>query len=98
MNQGVGREAIHADLRIDELRALTPLREIATEAQTKEAHLSSPDRGARLAASSLDQLTPEANQVQILISDGLSAEAVRHNAPDLIPANDHTPAEAERKA
>jgi ethanolamine ammonia-lyase large subunit len=86
MNQGVGREAIHAELSLDELRKLTPLREITTEAATKEAHLSSPDRGARLSASSVSQLTPEANQVQILISDGLSAEAVHHNAPDLIPA------------
>jgi ethanolamine ammonia-lyase large subunit len=49
MNQGVGREAIHAELDLAELR-------------------------------------PENQQVQIVVSDGLSAEAVHHNLPDLLPA------------
>src|SRR5262249_2161079 len=57
-----------------------------TAAASKEAHLNSPDRGARLAPASVAQLWPERNQVQVVISDGLSAEAVHHNAPDLLPA------------
>jgi ethanolamine ammonia-lyase large subunit len=85
MNQGVGREAIHAELRVDELRRVAPFRLVLTEASSKEAHLASPDRGARLAAHSLAELAPEHTQVQILVSDGLSAEAVHHNVGDLLP-------------
>jgi ethanolamine ammonia-lyase large subunit len=85
LNQGVGREAIHAELRVEELCRVAPFRLIETEAASKEAHLASPDRGARLAASSLAALGPEGRQVQILVSDGLSAEAVHENIKDLLP-------------
>ena len=85
MNQGVGREAIHAELRIDDLQRIMPFRVIATAAATKHAHLGSPDLGARLSAQSQEWLTPERRQVQIVVSDGLSAEAVHHNMRDLLP-------------
>jgi ethanolamine ammonia-lyase large subunit len=84
-NQGVGREAIHAELRVEELQQLAPFRIVETEAATKDEHLSSPDRGARLSARSLTALVPEHSQVQIVVSDGLSAEAVHHNLPELLP-------------
>ena len=45
LNQGVGREAIHAELRIDDLQRIAPFRVITTEASSKEAHLGSPDLG-----------------------------------------------------
>ncbi len=85
LNQAIGREAIQADLRIEELQHLAPFRVIETAAPTKEAHLDAPDLGARLGEGSAALLTPEPNQVQVLVSDGLSAEAVHHNAPDLLP-------------
>ncbi len=85
MNQAIGREAIHAGLRLDELQKITSFRLVETEATDREAHLNSPDLGARLTLPSLDQLVPEPNQVQILVSDGLSAEAVHHNTPKLLP-------------
>jgi ethanolamine ammonia-lyase large subunit len=85
MNQGVGREAIHAELRIDDLQRIAPFRVVATEATTKEAHLGSPDLGARLSAQSREWLAPEHRQVQLVVSDGLSAEAVHHNMNDLLP-------------
>jgi ethanolamine ammonia-lyase large subunit len=85
MNQGVGRAAIHAELRIEDLQRIVPFRVIETEARTREAHLSSPDLGARLAPQSLAWLAPERRPVQILVSDGLSAEAVHHNVKDLLP-------------
>jgi ethanolamine ammonia-lyase large subunit len=85
MNQGVGREAIRAELRLDELQKITPLRVIQTAATSKEAHLNSPDLGARLSPESKRSLVPESVPVQILISDGLSAEAVHHNMNDLLP-------------
>ncbi len=85
MNQGVGREAIHAELRIDDLERIAPFRTVATEATSKSAHLGSPDLGARLSRQSGEWLAPENRQVQIVVSDGLSAEAVHHNMPDLLP-------------
>jgi ethanolamine ammonia-lyase large subunit len=85
MNQGVGREAIHAELRVEELQRVAPFRLVETEARSKEAHLAAPDLGARLSAQSLGWLLPEYRPVQILVSDGLSAEAVHHNMPDLMP-------------
>ncbi len=85
MNQGVGREAIRSELRVEELQAIAPMRVIRTEATSKEAHLNSPDLGARLSADAKRTLQPEAAAVQILISDGLSAEAVHHNMKDLLP-------------
>jgi ethanolamine ammonia-lyase small subunit len=48
LNQGVGREAIYAELQTEELQRVTPFRLAATEAKTKEAHLGAPDLGARL--------------------------------------------------
>src|SRR5207244_4373371 len=83
MNQGVGREAIRAELRVAELQAITPMRVIATQATSKEAHLNSPDLGSRLSGEAKRSLKPESAAVQILISDGLSAEAVHHNMKDL---------------
>jgi ethanolamine ammonia-lyase large subunit len=85
LNQAIGRDAIHAELQIDALCRITPCRVLETAAPTKDAHLNSPDLGARLSAASLDRLTPEHRPVQILISDGLSAEAVNHNIHNLLP-------------
>jgi ethanolamine ammonia-lyase large subunit len=85
MNQGIGREAIRAELRVDELQSATPLRRITTAATSKEAHLNSPNLGAQLSQKSRAQLSKEPSAVQILISDGLSAEAVHHNMKDLLP-------------
>jgi ethanolamine ammonia-lyase large subunit len=85
LNQGVGREAIHAELRIDDLERIAPFRTIATEAANKQAHLGSPDLGARLSSQSREWLAAESRQVQIVVSDGLSAEAVHHNMRDLLP-------------
>jgi ethanolamine ammonia-lyase large subunit len=85
LHQAVGREAIHAELRIEELGRTTPCRIVSTKAADKEAHLSSPNLGAELAPEIAAELAPEGHPVQILISDGLSAEAVHHNLPDLLP-------------
>jgi ethanolamine ammonia-lyase large subunit len=86
MNQGVGREAIHTELNIELLEKICTLRWVTTTAETKHAHLGSPDKGTRLSAASCAELRPEKMQVQVVISDGLSAEAVHHNLPDLLPA------------
>ncbi|MGE3809447.1 MAG: ethanolamine ammonia-lyase subunit EutB, partial [Gemmataceae bacterium] len=85
MNQGVGREAIHAELDFEELKRIAPFRIIETAATSKDAHLGSPDLGARLSTTSAAALRAEGKPVQVLVSDGLSAAAVQHNMPDLLP-------------
>lgn len=85
LHQAVGREAIDSDLRVDELRQIADFRLIATEAGDKRAHLASPSAGARVARQSAGQLAPEEHDVQILVSDGLSAEAIHHNLAGVLP-------------
>lgn len=84
-HQAVGRGAVHLPLDVERLRALGPIREITTEAATHEAHLASPALGTRLSVAARASLGVEPFAVQILISDGLSAAAVHHNLPDLLP-------------
>lgn len=83
-NQAVAREAIHTELRIEELEKLS-FRVLKTAAQDKGTHLNDPDLGARLSEEELLQLSPENNDVQIVVSDGLSAESVHHNIRELLP-------------
>lgn len=85
LNQGIGREAIHAELNIEMLQTAAPFRLMQTAASSKEAHLNSPDLGSRLSEESRTALRSEPHPVQILVSDGLSAEAVHHNVPELVP-------------
>lgn len=81
-NQAIGREAIYADLRIKEIGEIE-FRTVNTAAENKHAHLNNPELGAKL--SNQQKLGAENNDVQIVVSDGLSAEAVHHNIPDLLP-------------
>ena len=83
-NQAIGREAIYADLRPAELGNIQ-LRELHTNAHTKAEHLNDAELGATLEHNILANLKPENMDVQIVISDGLSAEAIHHNIPDLLP-------------
>jgi ethanolamine ammonia-lyase large subunit len=85
LHQAVAREAVASELQVDRLRAITPMRMVYTNASTRAAHLGGPALGATLSADSLAALGPEPAAVQILISDGLSAEAVHHNLADLLP-------------
>jgi ethanolamine ammonia-lyase large subunit len=83
-DQAIGRQAVHEELDIDRLRKVADFRLLATQALNKEAHLGSPEPGSRLSAADRAGLRPERNQVQILVSDGLSAAAVHHNVPTLL--------------
>ena len=84
-NLAAAREAIYAEVAPERLGGID-FRRIATSADSKESHLSHPDRGARPADQEVAALAPEKVDVQIIVSDGLSAEAVHHNIPDLLPA------------
>ncbi len=83
-NQAIGREAIYANLRPAEMGDIA-LRTLATNATDKDAHLNDAALGANLNSKIVAKLKPEHNDVQIVISDGLSAEAVHHNIPALLP-------------
>ncbi|AQS83817.1 MAG: ethanolamine ammonia-lyase subunit EutB [Acetobacter aceti] len=83
-NLAIGRQAIAAELDEARLPDLT-FRRLKTRASDKQAHLGNPDIGACLDESSISGLAPEGMDVQIVVSDGLSAEAIHHNIPDLLP-------------
>jgi ethanolamine ammonia-lyase large subunit len=83
-NLAVAREAIYAEVEPQYLGRLE-FRRVATAAGSKTAHLNDPDKGARVAEGARADLLPELADVQIIVSDGLSAEAVHHNIPELLP-------------
>jgi len=85
INQAVARATIQAELDLDQLQKIANFRVLTTEAADKNAHLISPEAGARLSPESRVQLAPERRQVQIVASDGLSALAVEQNLPELLP-------------
>ncbi|WP_437927229.1 ethanolamine ammonia-lyase subunit EutB [Sorangium sp. So ce291] len=85
LDEAVARGALASELREDELTCVAAFRVVTTTAASKAEHLGSADAGARLSAESAARLAPEDAQVQIVVSDGLSAGAVHHNVPDLLP-------------
>lgn len=84
INQAIAREAIYTDLRMNELSDI-PFRVLTTEAVDKESHLNSPDAGSRLSKEARQKLSAENKDIQIIVSDGLSAEAIHHNIKELLP-------------
>ena len=85
LHQAKAREAIHSELDLDLLGRLAPFRVLATEAANKEEHLNNPNLGARLTAASAAVLKRTDFDVQIVVSDGLSAEAIHANIEELLP-------------
>ncbi len=83
-NQSVGREAVHSDLRM-ELFPEPIFRRLSTTADTRVEHLKNPEVGTKLTDKSLQTLAPENQDVQIVVTDGLSAEAIHHNIPEMLP-------------
>ncbi len=82
LSQAEARDAVHKELDLDLVNRAVPCRLVATQAATKAAHLNNPALGAQLASS----LPKEGNDVQFLISDGLSAPAVETNIERLFPS------------
>lgn len=83
-NLAAARQAIYAEVKPERLGQYE-LRRIATRASSKVEHLNDPELGARIAGDDLMRLQAEDAEVQILVSDGLSAEALHHNIPKLLP-------------
>lgn len=65
---------------------------VKTLAADREDFICFPPRGKRLSQEVIDELIsvcPHGTDVQIVISDGLSALAVEKNVPDLLPMIEH---------
>jgi ethanolamine ammonia-lyase large subunit len=85
LHQAKAREAIHSELDLEQLARSGPFRVLKTQAASKEDHLEHPHSGARLDETSAAELQPAQADVQIVISDGLSAAAVHANIEELLP-------------
>jgi len=84
INQSAGRAAVHSRLNVDQFTEFS-FREFQSNAQTQAEHLRNPEAGSRLPAEALKTLSAENNDVQIVITDGLSAEAIHHNVSEMLP-------------
>jgi ethanolamine ammonia-lyase large subunit len=83
-NVAVAREAIRADLDESLLGDLA-FRRLESAAPDRATHLADPAAGSRLSQESLATLSPGDDDVAIVVSDGLSAEAIHHAVPELLP-------------
>lgn len=85
LQQALAREAIYTELDLGLLAGLADFRRLRSQADSKASHLGSPTLGALLHPSSAAELRAEGSEVQIVVSDGLSAAAVHANLPELWP-------------
>jgi len=74
---------VHSHLREDELEGID-FRVLTTMAQCREEHLRRSELGTMLTAESMESLGPENKDIQIVMTDGLSAEAIHHNIHDML--------------
>jgi ethanolamine ammonia-lyase large subunit len=84
-NQSLARQAIVSELDFELLEQVADFLVLESEAHDKESHLNSPHLGSRLASDSEEQLGRHECDVQVVVSDGLSAEAVHANIAELYP-------------
>jgi len=83
-NQAVGKKAVHSRLNIEKFSEFS-FREFKSEARNQAEHLKNPELGSKLLQDDLKTLSPEENDIQIIVTDGLSADAVHHNIPEMLP-------------
>ncbi len=84
-NIALARAAAKSKLRLDEFAQIS-YRLIRSEANSIERHHTDPEAGTRLCARTRSHLQAESRDIQIVITDGLSAEAVHQNINELLPA------------
>ena len=84
-NTAIARKAAHSLLRFEELESIE-YRLVDSQASDLSVHHSWPQKGSILSDSSRRQLEFENKDIQIVITDGLNAEAVHSNIHDLLPA------------
>ena len=84
LNMAIARAAAVSELRFEAFDDLD-YRRIDSKASTLALHHARPDTGATLSDECREKLAPENNDIQIIVTDGLSAEAVHHNIEELLP-------------
>jgi len=84
VHQAMGRAAVRAELDVKTLNPRGDYRVLHSAAATLDDHLNSPALGSRLCDADVSSLCAEENQVQLVVSDGLSAAAVTYNVPPLV--------------
>ena len=67
------------------LNKAVAFRLVRTKAASKASHLNSPNLGTSIDDRDRSELAPAGNQIEVLVSDGLSAEAVHANVPEILP-------------
>lgn len=85
LHQAMAREATYSDLDLPLLAEVAKFVQLSTHATSRESHLNSPSLGAKLDETSRELLTGLEEDIQVVISDGLSAFAVNANIPELLP-------------
>lgn len=83
-HQAVSRDAIYSELDYALLQEIKPFTRVSTKATNKIEHLNSPTLGSFLSDHDRKMLKRTSPTVQILISDGLSSEAIHKNVPTLV--------------
>ncbi|MDF2926143.1 MAG: ethanolamine ammonia-lyase [Paenibacillaceae bacterium] len=81
-------DAVYGEVRAETLAGFG-LFQVETRYGSKEEYLHNPDSGRMLAEAGAEELVRRckpAPQVQIVVSDGLSARAIDDNLPDVLPA------------
>lgn len=84
----IALDAVHSELSSDMAQKLGAI-EVSTRATSKEHFLLHPDEGRRLDDASRQKLLAEGTRgadVVVVCGDGLSAWALEHNGPELVPA------------
>ena len=85
LHQAFAREATRAVLNVEWIQGLAEFRCVRTRAGELREHLSRPALGATIDAESLREIRAEDTDIQIVVTDGLSAEAIHANLGDLLP-------------
>ncbi|WP_263322361.1 ethanolamine ammonia-lyase subunit EutB [Endozoicomonas sp. Mp262] len=83
-NLAIARTAAHSQLQLDKLDGID-FRLIRSKADNLKTHHACPEEGSTLTAPSRNHLHKENRDIQIVITDGLSAEAVHHNIHEVLP-------------
>ena len=84
MNMAVSRRAAVSELDFSRFQHLD-YRVVATQADTFQKHHASTQLGCKLSPASRALLKTENNDIQIVLTDGLSAEAVHANIDTVLP-------------
>jgi len=90
-DHALARDAVHSEISaafLNEFASARQFPQIKTLAESRRDFILYPPKGKRAEQSTIDELTkvcPSEIDVQIVISDGLSALAVEENLIDLLP-------------